>query len=688
MNNGANFVAQAPIRKRRIHEQPEKFHKGNQLQSRSEQLLHVRQKLPIWQYKDELVNAVRENQITLVVGSTGCGKTTQIPQFLHEAGLTNLKITCTQPRRFAATFVAARVAEEHGTDLGTTVGYSVRFKQVTSPSTEVLFCTDGMLMREAMGDPNLARHGIIIIDEAHERSIATDILLGLLKPLLKQRSDLRLVVMSATLDVETFKNYFPAVPYFEVEGTIHPITLRYTEEAVKSYKTAAVERCIKIHEEEPAGDILVFLTGEAEIEDVCRTLRNDLCGSEKPVDVYPLYSSLPLRQQKRVYNKRPVGVNGVQGRKIVVATNVAETSVTIDGIVYVVDSGFVKQKRFNPSNRIDVLDIVPISRSSAKQRAGRCGRTQAGVCFRLYPEAAYEESMGESTSPEIVRSNLELILLTLFKLKVSNVLTFDYVTPPSKSAFKIALETLYHLKALAPINRVVSLTDWGDRMTRFPVDPLFANFILVAGAEDCVNSACAIVAMLSVPPPLVTNVNDRADAQAAHEPFVDGLGDHFTLLNVFRAYARVFRQSSTEDAKNWCRDNFISSRSMRQAISIHKQLLDICNRLGFVIQLDNNKMSVAKALCMGFFTKIAVKEGNSYRTLRTNNLVELHPSSSYHSEAQWIVYAELVKTKRLFVRCCSGISPEWIREVKSTFFNLKAWPQDASYMQALKRYRT
>ncbi|KAJ2864018.1 DEAH-box ATP-dependent RNA helicase prp43, partial [Coemansia erecta] len=384
-------------------------------------ILAKRRELPVNKQRQKFLDLFHENQFVVLVGETGSGKTTQIPQYTVLDMLPQLEgkmIACTQPRRVAAMSVAQRVAEEFDVKLGQEVGYSIRFEDCTSSKTVLKYCTDGMLLREAMSDNMLSRYSAIILDEAHERTLNTDILMSLMKNIASQRKNIKVVVMSATLDSEKFQKYFNDAPLLTVPGRTFPVEIYYTPEPQRDYMEAAIKTALQIHATEPEGDILIFLTGEEEIEEACRLLRargDDLlrranCG---PLLITPLYSTLPPNMQQRIFDKAPEPrtKGGAPGRKIVVSTNIAETSLTIDGIVYVIDPGFSKQKVYNPRVRVESLLVSPISRAAAQQRAGRAGRTRPGKCFRLYTEKSYNGDLIEQTYPEILRSNLGSIVL-------------------------------------------------------------------------------------------------------------------------------------------------------------------------------------------------------------------------------------------------------------------------------------
>jgi pre-mRNA-splicing factor ATP-dependent RNA helicase DHX15/PRP43 len=420
-------------KKKRDQEQHDDYNRwtGRPYSAKYHSILKTRVKLPVYMFKEKLIESVRDNQIVVVEGETGSGKTTQIPQFLLDDFCTpgESMIACTQPRRVAATSIASRVADELDVVLGDEVGYSIRFEDVTSSKTVLKFVTDGMLLREAMSDPLLSRYSVILLDEAHERTLATDVLMGLLMQVLATRckgseyGELKVVVMSATLDAEKFQSYFNDAPLLKVPGRTFPVEVFYTAEPERNYVEAAVRTVLHIHEHEEPGDILVFLTGEQEIEQACDEIRDKAAamGPDKPeLVVYPLYSSLPPQQQRLIFSSAPGPrvPGGPPGRKIVVSTNVAETSLTIDGIVYVVDPGFSKQKVFNPRVRVESLLVSPISRASARQRSGRAGRTRPGKCFRLYTEKSFHEDLQETTYPEILRSKMSNTVLTLKKLGI------------------------------------------------------------------------------------------------------------------------------------------------------------------------------------------------------------------------------------------------------------------------------
>ncbi|KAF3557669.1 hypothetical protein F2Q69_00018029, partial [Brassica cretica] len=426
-----------------------------------EELQEVRKSLPIYGYREQLLQAVEEHQVLVIVGDTGSGKTTQIPQYLHEAGYTKRgKVGCTQPRRVAAMSVAARVAQEMGVKLGNEVGYSIRFEDCTSDKTVVKYMTDGMLLRELLGEPGLASYSVVIVDEAHERTLSTDILFGLVKAT-RFRPDLKLLISSATMDAEKFSDYFDTAPIFSFPGRRYPVEINYTSAPEADYMDAAIVTVLTIHvREPPPGDILVFLTGQEEIETAEEVLK------------------------QRIFEPTPQGA-----RKVVLATNIAEASLTIDGIKYVVDPGFSKMKSYNPRTGMESLLITPIS------KAGRAGRTSAGKVYRLYTAFNYKNDLEESTVPEVQRTNLASVVLALKSLGIHDLISFDFMDPPPAEALVKALE---HLFGLGALNKAGELTKAGRRMAEFPLDPMLSKMIVVSDKYKCSDEMLSIAAMLSV----------------------------------------------------------------------------------------------------------------------------------------------------------------------------------------------
>ena len=606
------------------------------------------------------------------VGETGSGKTTQIPQFVLLDDLPqtqNKMVACTQPRRVAAMSVAQRVATELDVDIGEEVGYSIRFEDMTSPKTVLKYMTDGMLLREAMNDNTLSRYSTVILDEAHERTMATDVLMGLLKEVVKRRPDLKIIIMSATLDAQKFQRYFNDAPLLAVPGRTHPVEVFYTPEPEQDYVEAAVRTVLQIHATEPEGDILLFLTGEEEIEDAARKISLEADEMVREVDagplkVYPLYGSLPPAMQQRIFDPAPGPrkPGGRPGRKCIVSTNIAETSLTIDGIVYVVDPGFSKQKIYNPRIRVESLLVSPISKASAQQRAGRAGRTRPGKCFRLYTEGAFKKELINQTYPEILRSNLASTVLELKKLGIDDLVHFDLMDPPAPETLMRALEELNYLACLDDDG---NLTTLGCLASEFPLDPALAVMLISSPEFYCSNEILSITALLSVPQVFVRPASQRRRADEMKNLFAHPDGDHLTLLNVYHAFKGPDAQ---ENVRQWCHDHFLSLRSLQSADNVRKQLLRIMEReeLDMISTSFEDKKyyeNIRRALCAGFFMQVAKKDSQGktmYTTVKDSQHVLLHPSTVLGYDAEWVLYNEFVLTTKNYIRTVTAVKPEWL----------------------------
>eukprot|EP00468_Gymnochlora_sp_CCMP2014_P001330 CAMPEP_0167741534 /NCGR_PEP_ID=MMETSP0110_2-20121227/909_1 /TAXON_ID=629695 /ORGANISM="Gymnochlora sp., Strain CCMP2014" /LENGTH=514 /DNA_ID=CAMNT_0007625595 /DNA_START=14 /DNA_END=1558 /DNA_ORIENTATION=- len=483
-----------------------------------------RKRLPIHQAREALIKAIKKHDSIVVVGETGSGKTTQLPQYIFEAGLSKGKcIAITQPRRVAAVTVAQRVADESGSVLGDTIGYSVRFDDKSSQNTKIKFLTDGMLLREASLYPSLPRYFCVILDEAHERTLHTDILFAILKGIQKRRKSFKIIVMSATLQAEKFSEYFGGAPILYVKGRQHPVDIMYTLEPQQDYVDSVVTTVYQIHLEKSCpGDILVFLTGQEEIETCNRLITEKIqkLPAESPgMVVCPLYSALPQHIQMKAFEKAPKGM-----RKVVLATNIAETSVTINGIVYVVDTGVVKVRQNHPKTGVESLIVVPISKAEAWQRSGRAGRVQPGTCYRLYTEPTFE-SLRQVIVPEVVRTSLSSVVLQLKALKVENVADFDFMSRPPRQAIIRALEELV---ALGAIDGRGDLTKpLGERMSILPLEPVYSKALLSSEKFTCGEEILTIVSLLSSDKgSLFLNPrNKRQQAATSRQQFVKKEGD-------------------------------------------------------------------------------------------------------------------------------------------------------------------
>ena len=638
-------------------------------------LLKKRKSLPVWSSRKQILDLVEKNRIVIIQGETGSGKTTQIPQFLLDAGYYG-GIVCTQPRRVAAMSIAKRVSQEMEVELGEQVGYTVRFDDKTSKNTLIKYVTDGLLLKEATTDHTLKKYQIIIIDEAHERTLATDILFGFLKELMEKRKELKLIIMSATFDIEKFQNYFDA-PLAIIKGRTYPVDIIYLSSPTDDYVDCAVKKVIQIHKEEKPGDILLFLTGEEEIESACQQIRDGIeeLGDEVGyANVIPIYSTLPPYLQEKIFEPPPeTNPRGIKGRKIVVATNIAESSITIDGIVYVVDPGFTKQKVFNPRGKMESLLINIISKENADQRAGRAGRTKPGKCYRLYTEESYEKELKKSSIPEILRSNITSVVLNLLKLGINDLVHFDFIDPPAPETMMRAIEMLNYLGAMDDDGK---LTELGSQMNQFPLEPELSKMVLAGVKYKCINDMLTLAATLSVKSPFLRPRGKENEADSKKYQFTHHTGDHITLIMVFNAFKK------NEFSKDWCRDNFINFRTMKAIDNVRGQLADILTKMNIVVPQNdyNNEIKgkrerrIIKSLISGYFSQVAhLESAGYYITIKDNQYVFIHPSSYLHGsrKATWVLFQEFVLTSKNYIRTVTEIQPEYLLQVAPHYFDLQ-----------------
>ncbi|KAJ8678997.1 hypothetical protein QAD02_014784 [Eretmocerus hayati] len=641
-----------------------------------------RKRLPIYKLRSHIIYLLENYQALILVGETGCGKSTQIPQFLVEAGwATNGKlIGITEPRRVATTSLATRVADERNCILGDEVGYTIRFDDCTDETTKIKYVTEGILLREMMGDPLLTKYNVIMLDEVHERTMLTDIIMGLLKKVLRKRPSLRVIVASATVDAEELRDFFntntsakkdknedkDTATILSVEGRLYSISVFYAAEPVPDYVTAVVETALKINADEEPGDVLAFLTGMEEVDRAVQLLSEHakLCkeGQLKLVPL-PMYGSLPYSDQLKVFHRAQNGT-----RKIVVATNIAETSITIPNIVFVIDCGFVKLPWFDVETQTNSLIVAPVSKASADQRAGRAGRVRPGKVYRLYTEEAYK-GLIDCTPPEMERSDLAPAVLQLKALGIDNVLRFNFPSsPPSKSLLS-ALELLY---ALGAIDHDGQLSEpLGLTMAEIPLDPVLAKCLIVSGEYGCSEEITTIIAMLQVQNVFVrpTGGQNALKARVAHRMFEVEEGDLITLLNVYTAWEKYKTNS-------WCQKYFISIKGIKRATEIRSQMRKLLKKLKIpLLSCSGNVELILKCITAGLFPHAAYLHFSGvYRTVRGNKDLHIHPNSCLYTleQPQWVLFGEILQTNKTYMREITVIKPQWLVELAPHFYQRTA----------------
>uniref|UniRef100_A0AAV1T5J8 RNA helicase n=1 Tax=Peronospora matthiolae TaxID=2874970 RepID=A0AAV1T5J8_9STRA len=657
------------------HEQQQQLHVNPAVA----ELQRTRQRLPIYAHRNTIIEAVKSNQVTILVGETGSGKTTQIPQYIWEDDRVHVRVAITQPRRVAAITVAQRVCEEANRGpLGGSVGYCVRFDDTTSTNTRLKFMTDGMLVREALLSPTLERYSVIVLDEAHERTLQTDILFGIVKRAMVKRKDLKVVVMSATLDVALFRTFFesfkPSV--LQIPGRMFQVDVFYTAKTQPDYLDSALVAVLQIHLQEKMvnGSILVFLTGQEDIETL-ETLLEEYARSLPPdvlkLMVCPIFAAMPREQQMKVFEPAPDGV-----RKVILATNIAETSITINGVRHVVDTGLVKQRSFVASSGMEMLQTESVSKAQAWQRTGRAGREAPGICYRLFPEEIFEQ-LPERSIPDIQRVSLEVVVLQLKCMGIDDVLGFDFIEKPLKSSMIKAHEKLYALEAL---DNKGKLTTRGRQMAGLPVEPMYAVMLLKATELGCAEEALSVVAMLSVESIFYSPRDKKAEAAQSRARFIAHEGDQITLLNVFNGYIQCGPKQRTK----WCRDHYMNHRAMTRVESVRLQLKTYLEKLELPIDSSFPDVDpLRKSIVAGFFLNTAMRsvaEGLSgsktaYKTIcGPSDIVKVHPSSSLfmrNPPPKCVVYNELVFTSKHYIRSVLVIEKEWLVELAPTFFAKK-----------------
>jgi ATP-dependent helicase HrpA len=610
--------------------------------------------LPITARVIDLVNAIDANPVIIVAGETGSGKTTQLPKICLAMGRgVSGQIGCTQPRRIAATSVAARVAEELHTELGDVVGYKVRFNDKVKNSSYVKFMTDGILLAEIQGDPLLRGYDTIILDEAHERSLNIDFLLGFLKQLLPRRPELRVIVSSATLETERFSTFFAGAPVVEVSGRTYPVDVLYRpiRDDDADLADAVANTVNEIAEMDPHNDVLVFLPGEREIREAMAELEQRALPHTV---LLPLYARLSAAEQQRVFQRLPQ-------RRVVLATNVAETSLTIPGIVYVVDAGLARVNRYSVRTGVSQLLIEPISRASADQRKGRCGRTESGVCFRLYEEQDYA-SRPAHTDPEIKRVSLAGVILRMKALRLGDIDRFPFLDPPQQRAITEGYRVLEELGA---IDDDGGLTALGEQLGKLPVDPRLGRMILGGRDEGALRDVLVIAAALGLQDPRDRPQAAQQRADEAHRKFKDEGSDFASYLKLWSFWHEARARSSRSQMHKLCREHFLSYNRMREWEDIHEQLVRVMRELGFApSDQQASAEQIHRALLPGLLSKIGMwnPEARVYIGARQTRF-QIHPSSSLaRKPPAWVMAAELVETSQLFARSVAKIDPAWLEK--------------------------
>ncbi|KAN0128525.1 Pre-mRNA-splicing factor ATP-dependent RNA helicase [Lactarius tabidus] len=622
-----------------------------------------RDRLPIAKHKDNLMFCVENHQVVIVIGHTGCGKTTQIPQYLHESGWSSggRVIACTQPRRVAVTSVAARTAHEMGSVVGEEVGYTIRFEDVSSKSlTRVCYMTDGVLFREALIDPLLSRFSVIMVDEAHERSVYTDLLLAILKKICRKRPSLRVIISSATLDATAFLEFFSSPPepidsrIVSLEGRAYPVQIAYLDQPTEDYVRKAAETVVSIHRQHGRGDILVFLTGREEIDRCMEELMDAISSlPEKKPYLRPvaLHSGLSMTEQMQIFEPSPT-----DSRKVVVATNIAEASITIEGVKFVVDCGFVKIRTYDGSIGLSSLKVVPISQASAIQRAGRAGRTSEGLCYRLYPFSAYNQ-LSTVAIPEISRTELSSAVLQLKALGVDNFMKLQWLTIPPSDSIAQSFSSLVIHSIIDDDGRLTSL---GSKVAEIPLDVKAACVLLDSHKFRCGEEILTIIAMTTVQDVfIIPSGAAGAVAELERRKFTAEEGDHLTLLNAYNAFVSHGKSSS------WCKSHALSFRALSRAVSIRAQLKKYLQRFNIPIEsCQGDAKRLRQCLVNGYKQNGArwVADG-TYRSIRGNTVLHVHPNSTLFTRkpsSGWVIFHDIEETKKIQMSILTEVEPEWL----------------------------
>ncbi|XP_048487139.1 ATP-dependent RNA helicase DHX33 [Plutella xylostella] len=628
----------------------------------SEDLQEARKKLPVYAVRNRILEEIRKNDTMILIGETGSGKTTQIPQIIHGARLEGAgAIAITQPRRVAAITIALRVAAESKTEVGSIVGYTVRFEDVTSPRTKIKYMTDGMLLREAIIDPLLKAYSVVVLDEAHERTVSTDVLFGIIKIAQKERTEkkltpLKVIIMSATMDVDTFSKYFNNCPVIYLEGRTYPVTIFHSKSPHEDYAYAAVCTIFQLHSTMPSNhDFLVFLTGQEEIESVIYNIKQIAkSAAGPPLKLCPLYAGLPAGKQLQVWRAAPAG-----SRKVVLATNIAEASVTIPGIKCVIDTGMVKERTWCGGTGAERLRVCRCAQAAAWQRAGRAGRDAPGRAYRLYTAKDFQGRAAHN-APEIVRCPLAPTILSLIAMGVEPN-TFPLINAPPADSVRTSLNLLRELGAVENVDTTPTLTVLGKKMAAFPIDPKYSKILLSAPEYDCLDEALSLVAILSSENVFHAPMHKREEALKVKQKFVSPLGDHITLLNVFKAFCKATLK------KQWCKENYLNHKNLTYACEVRQQLLKICQRFNLTVSsCGQAHEQVLKCLLTGLFSNCAwLREtaavGGARYVTAGGVPARLHPACALlPARPPALVYSELLHTTRAYLVTASAVQANWL----------------------------
>lgn len=639
--------------------------------------------LAVYNYKDEIIKAIQENQVVVIEAPTGSGKTTQLPQIIFEAGLDKWGIVgVTQPRRIAAYGVSKRIAEEMNVELGQLVGYKMRFDDCTSANTKIKIMTDGILLEELRSDPMLLKYSIIIVDEAHERSLNIDFILGLLKEIIKKRDDFKVLVSSATINAKLFSDYFNEAPVISVKTSPFPVEEKYFKvkdvEDSKEQISLICSIMSDIENKGEPGDVLIFLPGEAAIKDCCSQLEMLNRAISGSMIVMPLYARLSPEDQNRVFDVLPEGK-----RKVVVATNIAETSITINGIVHVIDPGYAKINYYNPRTFTSYLELKPISRASCDQRKGRAGRTAPGVVYRLFSREEYERRE-EYTKEEIYRTDLSEVVLRMLDLGIYNYESFDFISRPGRGAIQSAMDTLISLGAVDSLN---SLTQIGKMMVDFPLMPRLSRILLegMLVYPDVLYNVLIVIAFLSAKKPFLYPRGEEIESQRAQKKLYVKGGDFFTWINVFYKYQKA------QNKEQFCKLYYLDQRVMDEILNIHYQLSTILEKREVKIGTKFNQDQILLCICAGlkqYICRRPEKKKSGFNSA-TELDIRIHPGSFlYYDSPIWLVGGEIVNTGRTYVRSGALLPEKLVKSQLADVYLALTKPQTTKKSKVLAAVAT